>query len=82
MRKTRRLFPYTQIDDGKAEPPPPKGRCAPGEGIVPLADILDALTPNLPLSLEWSLPPGTNYTPDEWAKFASGQDAVRRYLER
>ena len=74
-----RLFPYTQIDDGKLDPPPPKGRCAPGEGIVPLADILDALTPDLPLSLEWSLQPGANFTPAEWAQHAI--DKTRKFLD-
>jgi sugar phosphate isomerase/epimerase len=74
-----RLFPYTQIDDGKADPPPPKGRCAPGEGVVPLADILDALKPNLPLSLEWSTPQGSNYTPAEWAQIAI--DKTKTFLD-
>ena len=74
-----RLFPYTQIDDGLAEPPPPRGRCAPGEGIVPLGDILDALTPNLPLSLEWSAPQGSSYTPADWAQNAIVK--TRKFLD-
>ena len=57
-----RLFPYTQITDGAMEGP----RCALGEGGVPLYDILDNLTPGLPLSLEWQRDP--SYTPQEWAK--------------
>ncbi len=69
------LFPYTQFDDGMAEPAPPAGRCIPGEGVVPLADILDAMTPDLPLSLEWSGPrnPTTTYTSKEWAQIAIDQ---------
>ena len=59
--------------------PPPKGRCAPGEGIVPLADILDALTPDLPLSLEWSMPADMQYTPTEWAQHAI--DKARKFLD-
>ncbi len=75
------LFPYCQIDDGTAEPAPPAGRCVPGEGIVPLADILDALPANLPLSLEWSGPRGatTNYTAAEWAKIAL--DQTKKFLD-
>jgi sugar phosphate isomerase/epimerase len=71
------LFPYSQIDDGTGTPP--AGRCAPGEGKVPLADIFDALTPNLPLSLEWSAPRDSGYAAADWAKIAL--DTTRRYLE-
>ena len=71
------LFPYSQIDDGTGGAP--AGRCAPGEGIVPLADILDALTPNLPLSLEWSAPRDSGYTPARWAKIAL--DKTKGFLE-
>ena len=71
------LFPYTQIDDGTGGAP--AGRCAPGEGIVPLADILDALTPNLPLSLEWSAGRDSGHTAAAWAKIAL--DATKKYLD-
>jgi sugar phosphate isomerase/epimerase len=70
------LFPYTQIDDGTGGAP--AGRCAPGKGVVPLADILDALTPDLPLSLEWSAGRDSGYTAAEWAKIAL--DATKEYL--
>jgi sugar phosphate isomerase/epimerase len=75
-----RLFPYTQIDDGTDAVPAPGGRCAPGEGMVPLYDILDALTPNLPLSLEWSAPRGSGYSSAEWAKIAL--DTTRAFVEK
>jgi sugar phosphate isomerase/epimerase len=76
-----RLFPYTQIDDGvDTDGPPPRGRREIGAGSVPLFEILDALPAGLPLSIEWSRPPGTNYTPAEWAVVAL--DATRRFMER
>src|SRR5215211_2938736 len=73
------LFPYTQIDDGTDALPAPGGRCAPGEGMVPLAEMLDVLPPELPLSLEWSAPRDAGYSPAEWAKIAL--DTTRRFLE-
>jgi sugar phosphate isomerase/epimerase len=84
-----RLLPYAQITDGiigPDEPNPallgrmgPNQRCFLGEGMVPLDDILDALPPGLPLSIE--LPP-TDRTIDaaKWAKLAL-EDA-QRYLAR
>jgi sugar phosphate isomerase/epimerase len=71
-----KLLPYTQIDDGTGGAP--AGRCAPGEGIVPLDDILDALPANLPLSLEWSAGRDSSYGAAEWAKIAL--DATKKYL--
>ena len=76
-REDPNLFPYSQIDDGTGGAP--AGRCAPGEGIVPLADILDALTPNLPLSLEWGAPRDSGYTAAQWAKIAL--DKTNGFLE-
>jgi sugar phosphate isomerase/epimerase len=69
-----RLFPYTQITDGLAT----GGRCALGEGAVPLREMLDVLPADLPLSLEWSAPNGTAYAAAEWAKIAL--EHTRRYL--
>jgi sugar phosphate isomerase/epimerase len=74
-----RLFPYSQIDDGVDNVPAPGGRCAPGEGMVPLKEIFDALPPDLPLSLEWSAPRGSEYTAAEWAKIAL--DTTQSFLE-
>jgi sugar phosphate isomerase/epimerase len=85
-----KLLPYAQICDGiigPDEPNPallgrmsPNRRCLLGQGDVPLADILDALPPGLPLSIE--LPPPSDRTVGaaEWAK-AVLEDA-RGYLMR
>jgi sugar phosphate isomerase/epimerase len=70
-----RLFPYTQITDGAAT----GGRCALGEGAVPLRELLDALPADVPLSLEWPAPSGTTYPAAEWAK--SVLEHTRRYLQ-
>ncbi|HLF79713.1 MAG TPA: TIM barrel protein [Dehalococcoidia bacterium] len=64
-----RLYPYTQMTDGYIDPAQ-GGRCALGEGAAPLYGILDALMPEVPLSLEWPAPRDSNYTPAEWAKNA------------
>lgn len=75
-----RLFPYTQIDDGvDTDGPPPRGRREIGKGMVPLGEILDALPPGLPLSIEWGRPSGSNYSPAEWAQIAI--DATRRFVD-
>lgn len=74
-----RLFPYSQIDDGVDNVPAPGGRCAPGEGMVPLREIFDALPAGLPLSLEWSAPRGSAYSAAEWAQIAL--DTTRRFLD-
>jgi sugar phosphate isomerase/epimerase len=72
-----RLFPYTQINDC---PPstPSKQCCRPGAGGVPLAAILDALPPGLPLSLEWWQEPG--YSAADWASTAL--HGTRAFLEQ
>jgi sugar phosphate isomerase/epimerase len=82
------LFPYAQITDGvlgPGEPDPARlGRMGPnerrllGEGVVPVAAILDALPPDLPLSVE--LPParGTRPSAAEWAKATAAN--VRGFL--
>jgi sugar phosphate isomerase/epimerase len=76
-----RLFPYTQIDDGvDTDGPPPRGRREIGAGQVPLFDILDALPPGLPLSIEWARPPGSTDTPADWARIALA--ATRRFVQR
>ncbi len=73
-----RLYPYTQITDGYKDPA--RGsRCALGEGDAPLYGILDQLAPEVPLSLEWPAPAGSNYTAAEWAKFAL--DGCKAYLD-
>ncbi len=74
-----RLLPYTQITDGVAEPAP-GGRRGVGRGDVPLKEILDALPPGLPLSLEWG--PGRSFegSAADWAKHAL--EATRGFLEQ
>jgi sugar phosphate isomerase/epimerase len=76
-----RLFPYTQIDDGvDTDGPPPRGRREIGAGSVPLFDILDALPPEIPLSIEWGRPrDSSSITPAEWAVIAL--NATRRFVE-
>ena len=84
-----RLFPYTQIRDGfvvnrlgskywQAEPHA-VGAVPLGEGQVPLAEILDILPANLPLSLEWSMPSGSELSAAEWAKRAL--EGTRRFVD-
>jgi sugar phosphate isomerase/epimerase len=71
------LYPYTQMTDGHKDPA--KGnRSALGEGDAPLYGILDQLVPEVPLSLEWPAPAGSDYTPEEWAKTAL--DGCKAYL--
>ena len=91
-----RYFPYTQINDGvlfPGEPDPaqfgkmPQGkRRLLGEGDVPLYDLLDALPPGLPLSVEIPLELGESvraagtqpWSAPEWAKFAL--EHVREFM--
>ena len=82
-------FPYAQISDGVLEPGEPNPslfgklglgqRKMPGEGTLPLRELLAALPKDIPLSVELPhslAPKGT--TPSDWAK--ATQHAVRRYL--
>jgi sugar phosphate isomerase/epimerase len=78
-----KLFPYCQINDtvhmerGK----PGQPLCMPGEGLVPLGEMIDAWPKDIPLSLEyhyqWS---GGAYTREEWAKHAL--DGTRAFLAK
>jgi sugar phosphate isomerase/epimerase len=75
------LLPYSQIGDSPSamfgDP-----YCMPGDGLVPLYDLLDALPPDAPLSLEYHHR-DENYTRGEWAKYVlEGTRAfLRRYYE-
>ncbi|MBV9329707.1 MAG: sugar phosphate isomerase/epimerase [Chloroflexi bacterium] len=83
-----RLFPYTQIRDGHVvnrlgsrfwrDEPHATGALKPGEGQVPLTEILDILPVGLPLSLEWAMPSRGSYSPAEWAKEAL--EGTRQFL--
>jgi sugar phosphate isomerase/epimerase len=84
------LFPYAQISDGLMEPGVPDlsmlGRMGPnqrrllGEGVMPVAEILDALPPNLPLSVEMPAPADMQVSDREWAK--TTLDNTRSFLQR
>jgi sugar phosphate isomerase/epimerase len=75
-----RLFPYSQLDDGDDSVPAPAGRCPIGAGKVDLAAILDALPPDLPLSVEFGAPPRrSDHTAAAWAQIA--YDSARAFLD-
>jgi sugar phosphate isomerase/epimerase len=84
-----RLFPYAQISDGvlgPGEPDPrelgrmsPNQRRLPGEGTLPLHEILDALPPGLPLSVELPMPESERQSAREWARATA--DSTRRFLD-
>jgi sugar phosphate isomerase/epimerase len=70
-----RLLPYTQLNDGLRERSP---RMRPGDGEANLDAFLDALPPNIPLSLEWPAPKDSSYSAEEWAREALA--GTRRFL--
>ena len=84
-----RLFPYAQISDGVLGPGEPdlsklgrmtpNERRMPGDGIVPLRQILDALPPGLPLSVEIPMPASIRLPAREWARATA--ESTRRFLE-
>ena len=73
-----RLMPYTQICDCTTmtamEP-----YCMPGDGIVPMAKLLDVLPDGLPLSLEYHHR-DERYTPLVWATHVL--EGTRRFMRR
>jgi sugar phosphate isomerase/epimerase len=73
-----RLTPYTQIGDATSMVPG-EPYCMPGDGIVPLAGLLDVLPLGLPLSLEYHHR-DERYTPLAWATHVL--DGTRRFLRR
>lgn len=85
-----RLLPYAQISDGVLGPGEPDpamlGRMGPnqrrllGEGVVPLAALLDALPAGLPLGVELPPPQGAQPSAVEWAKATAAN--VRGFLAR
>jgi sugar phosphate isomerase/epimerase len=84
-----RLFPYAQISDGvlgPGEPNPeelgrmsPNQRRLPGDGTLPLHEILDALPPGTPLSVELPMPKGERRSAREWARTTA--ESTRRFLD-
>jgi sugar phosphate isomerase/epimerase len=83
-----RLFPYAQISDGVLAPGEPDlsklGRMSPnerrmpGDGMLPLRQILDALPLGLPLSVEIPMPKSVKLPAREWARATA--ERTRRFL--
>jgi sugar phosphate isomerase/epimerase len=85
-----KLFPYTQFTDGVMDPGEPyldklgtsavgpNQRRLPGEGNVPLRELLAALPPGLPLSVEAPLEKNVGKSPRDWAKLVA--ETSRRFL--
>jgi sugar phosphate isomerase/epimerase len=84
-----KYFPYAQISDGILEPGEPNPalfgklglgtRAMPGEGKLPLREVIAALPPGIPLSVELPhalAPKGTSAR--DWAK--TTLDSTRRFL--
>jgi sugar phosphate isomerase/epimerase len=73
----RNLIPYVQLNDQATH----GGSLGilPGDGFVPLYDYLDALPPDIDISVEAQMPPNV-YTGAEWCKVSV--ERIRRYLER
>jgi sugar phosphate isomerase/epimerase len=84
-----RLLPYAQISDGvlgPGEPNPeelgrmsPNQRRLPGEGTLPLHEILDALPSGTPLSVELPMPKSERRSAREWARTTA--ESTRRFLD-
>jgi len=84
-----RLLPYAQISDGvlgPGEPDParlgrmsPNQRRLPGEGTLPLHEILDALPAGLPLSVELPIPKSEQRSAREWARTTA--ESTRRFFD-
>lgn len=85
-----KLVPYAQISDGFLEPGEPNPalfgklglgtRAMPGEGKLPLRQLMAALPRGIPLSVELPIalaPPGTS--PRDWAKITL--ERTHRFLE-
>jgi sugar phosphate isomerase/epimerase len=69
-------LPYAQLND--SSPLLPNAGLLPGEGVVPLADYLDALPENIDISVEAQIPAGGVYSGAEWAKISV--ERIRRFL--
>lgn len=76
----RTLIPYVQLND-QAQHAGPSGSSGilPGDGFVPLYDYLDALPPDIDISVEAQMPDNV-YTGAEWCKLSV--ERIRRYLDR
>jgi sugar phosphate isomerase/epimerase len=74
-----RYFRYAQINDDDGNPRHNTEKNLPGNGELPLAELLDRLPAGIPLSLEAHQPPEYPDTPLEWAKL--GLAKTRRFLD-
>ena len=84
-----RLLPYAQISDGVLGPGEPNleelGRMSPnqrrlpGAGTLPLHEILEALPPGIPLSVELPMPKSERWSAREWARTTA--ESTRRFLD-
>jgi sugar phosphate isomerase/epimerase len=85
-----RLFPFLQISDGflpagepdpalLGKPMPPARRALPGEGNLPLRELMAVLPANLAVSIEVQPPRDEAPEPVEWAKRAL--ETTRQFLE-
>jgi sugar phosphate isomerase/epimerase len=72
------MLPYSQICDA-ASMEFGSTLCMPGDGMVPLGELIDLLPPDAPLSLEYHHR-DDRYTRKEWAKHVL--DGTRAFLER
>ena len=77
----KRLIPYVQLCDGILQPgePDPEGigrtapetRCMPGEGVLPLVDILGAVPAGIPVSVEVPYEENAELSPQDWTKLVA-----------
>ena len=83
-----RLLPYVQFSDGVLAPGEPDltlakrigvgERRLPGRGMLPLADLLDIVPGDVPLSVEVPHPPGTGMGGATWARTVL--EETRRFI--
>lgn len=85
-----KYFPYAQISDGFLDPGEPNPalfgklglgtRARPGEGRLPLRELLAALPPNIPLSVELPHSLAKTASAADWAK--ATLDSTRNFLAK
>jgi sugar phosphate isomerase/epimerase len=69
------LLPYAQFSDGRLSP---LARLLPGEGALPLRELLTVLPADTMLSVEVPIPEGSAYSTADWVKLVL--DRTRAYL--
>jgi sugar phosphate isomerase/epimerase len=84
----RRLLPYIQFSDGVLTPGEPDlalakrigigERHLPGQGTLPIAELLEMIPDTLPLSVEVSRPPTQDVTAIAWAQIVI--EETRRFI--